>query len=64
MSDPLKPDAQLLMKLGSIVVHADEATSPGSSSLDVDAIRSLVADPAVQAWVKDMGALLPVKRSA
>lgn len=64
MADPLNPNAGLLCKLGSIIVHADEAASPGGHAFDVDTIRALVKDPEVVAWLDDMDgmALLPVKR--
>lgn len=63
--DPLKPSMQLLMKLGSIVVHADEGTSPtGGHVFDVSAARVLLDDPEVAAWIAAMGPLLPRKRSA
>lgn len=58
----MKPSAALLVKLGSAVVHADELTSPHGHDFDRTAIRTIVDDPDVKAWVKAMGALLPVKR--
>ena len=36
---PMAPSTTLLMKLGSIVVHADEATEPGGHSFDIGAMR-------------------------
>lgn len=65
MSDPLKPAMRLLVKLGSIAVHADEYTTSRGHPFDAEAIRSLVTDPEVVAWVKGMNdlALLPKKRS-
>lgn len=56
----------LLMKLGSIAVHADELLSADGHDFDRVAIRSLLSDPEVEAFVADMTAkaLLPVKRSA
>lgn len=59
-----EPDLALLCKLGSIVVHADEMTEPGAHEFDHTAVRSLLADPEVKAWIKGMGGLLPLKRSA
>jgi hypothetical protein len=59
------PPLRLLVKLGSIVVHADEATTPNADHpLDVSAIRALLADDEVQRWLAQMHeeALLPVKR--
>jgi hypothetical protein len=60
--DPEKPSLPLLVKLGSIIVHADEFTTPGGHEFDLVAIKQLLADPEVEAWIKDMGALLPVMR--
>jgi hypothetical protein len=54
----------LLCKLGSIVVHADEVTEPGAHEFDISALRALLADPEVKQWIIDMGAMLPLKRSA
>jgi hypothetical protein len=65
-TDPLAPPATLLVKLGSALVHAQEMTEPGAHPLDLEAFKSLCADPEVAAWLEAMGALalLPVKRSA
>jgi len=62
--NPLEPSLSLIVKLGSIVVHADEATSPGAHELDVRAIRAGLADEEVSEWLDKMNALalLPVKR--
>lgn len=59
----------LLAKLGSIAVHADELSSKNVDAVrghefDKIAIRQLIADPEITAWIKEMGPLLPVKRSA
>ena len=64
MSDPLKPPVALLVKIGSIVVHADEFLSPNGHELDKIALQQLFADPDVREWVKAMTkmAMLPVKR--
>lgn len=62
-TDPLKPSAALLCKLGSIVVHADEYLSPGGHAFDERAIAALLADVEVRRWVNAMGALLPQKRT-
>ena len=63
MSDPFKPSVQLLIKLGSIAVHADEAVNSGHP-FDAMTINSLLEDTEVKAWMKSMGdkALLPLKR--
>lgn len=61
----LKPSPALLVKLGSIIVHFDEATSPGGR-LDFDLVtaRQLLADPEVKEWIDKMNeaAMLPLKR--
>lgn len=62
MANPLTPSLQLLMKLGSIVVHADEAISAKGHRFDVEAMKPLLADDEVKEWIKDMGVYLPVKR--
>lgn len=64
MSDALKPSISLLTKLGSLVVHTEELQSPGGHPFDAAAIRSLLDDTEVRAWIAEMSklALLPVKR--
>lgn len=60
----LKPEPNVLVKLGSLAVHAEEMLEPGGHELDVAAIRGLLDDPELRAWLEAMGelALLPVKR--
>ena len=62
--DPLKPPLSMLVKLGSIVVHADEFISDDRHEFDIVAIRSLLLDDEVAAWLKamDQMAMLPKKR--
>ena len=58
------PSLDLLVKLGSAIVHADEYLGPGSHPYDLDGFRSLLHDPEVKAWL-DEGtgmAFLPIKR--
>jgi len=55
-------DMSLVVKLASIVVHADEMTSPLGHGYDKVALRQLVEDPEVSGWVKSLGPLAPVKR--
>lgn len=64
MEDVLAPSAQLLCKLGSIVVHADEAMSDDGHEFDITTLKSLLADVDVQTWLKEMDALalIPKKR--
>jgi len=52
----------LASKLASIVVHADELASPDRHQCDVAALEQVIADPEVQAWIKALGPLAPVKR--
>lgn len=61
--DILHPSLALLMKLGSIIVHVEEAAEPGGHEFDMTAVRQLLLDPEVRAWRHDMGAMLPLKRS-
>lgn len=66
MSGALNPSVMLLCKLGSAIVHAEELLSPDSHAFDQDALRAILADPEVSAWISQMNemALLPLKRSA
>ncbi len=61
---PLKPSAQLLIKLGSIVVHVDEMISAKGHPYDALALTSLLQDPQVKEWINQMDALalVPKKR--
>lgn len=61
----LQPSVGLLVKLGSIIVHADEFTSPGGHEFDLHAMKTLLADPEVAAWLKagTAAAMLPHKRT-
>lgn len=63
-TDPLQPNAALLVKLGSLIVHLEEAQSSKGHQFDLAAIIALQQDPDVMAWVAAMHtlALLPVKR--
>lgn len=62
---PLNPSVGLLAKLGSIAQHCDEAIGADGHAFDLAAIRALLADPEVSAWLDAMHklAMLPVKRS-
>lgn len=61
----LQPSVTLLVKVGSIVVHADEALSPHGHTFDIEAIKPLLADPDVAAWIAagTAAAMLPLKRN-
>jgi hypothetical protein len=55
----------LACKLASVVVHADELfSSDGRKVFDEEALLTVARDSEVQAWVKSLGALAPVKRVA
>lgn len=60
------PPLSLLVKLGSAIVHADEAMSENGVAEDEGAFRQLLADPEVSTWISEMteSGLLPVKRDA
>ncbi len=60
----LKPTPQLLIKLGSIIVHYKEYLSPDGHALDLDAINALMDDEDVKEWMAGMDkmAFLPKMR--
>ena len=60
----MNPPPALLVKLGSIIVHFDEGTSPGGHEYDLHTARQLLADPDVKDWIEKMtaAAMLPLKR--
>jgi hypothetical protein len=64
MNDPLEPEITLLIKLGSIAVHADEMLSPKGHEYDKIALKGLLNDPEVIEWLSKMDkmAFLPKKR--
>ena len=64
MQDPLKPSIQLLIKLGSIIIHQEELLSPGRHEYDQHALETVRNDPEVIEWIEQMTkmAFLPVKR--
>ena len=62
--DVLKPSPQLLIKLGSIIVHFQEWTSGNGHEFDKRAIDSLLQNDDVKEWLAGMDAMafLPKKR--
>src|SRR3546814_19013332 len=52
--NPLQPSPQLLCKLGSVIVHADEMTGPGAHEYDRVSFETVLKDPEVQAWIAAM----------
>ena len=63
--DPLKPNAALLAKLGSIAVHVDEYLSDKGHHFDAFALGALMDDEDIRTWLAQMRAmaLIPEKRS-
>lgn len=59
------PTLTLLVKLGSIAVHADEFTGPNGHEFDLAALKQGLADQEVVEWLDAMRkrAFLPVKRN-
>ena len=64
--DVLKPEAGLLIKLGSALIHAQEFLEPRGHPLDKNTFDALMSQPDVLEWIEGMNnlALLPRKRSA
>lgn len=63
--DPFQPSVPLLVKLGSIIVHFDEFTTPGKGhEYDHHTAQQLLKDPEVAEWMDAMRnmAMLPIKR--
>lgn len=71
MTDTLKPPLTLLIKLGSIAVHADEMNDYGFNPqehafvFDRGAMVTLLQDPEVKEWIASMTklAFVPQKRN-
>lgn len=63
-SKMLQPDVSLLVKLGSIAVHAEELMSPDGHAFDKCALQALLGDQEVKAWISEMNkkALVPRMR--
>lgn len=59
------PTLSLLCKLGSIAVHTKEMLSPDGREIDAAALRSMLADAELVAWLArmDAQALLPKIRT-
>ena len=62
--DPLKPDVKLLSKLGSMVIHIEEAISAKGHPFDMVALKAIIESSEVKQWLQEMDklALIPVKR--
>lgn len=61
---PTNPSVLLLIKLGAIAVHVDEMieTKFANIGFDLPALKTCFDDE-IKQWIKDMGPLLPLKRS-
>ena len=61
----LQPAATVVVKLGSLAVHFEEWLSPDGHEYDLAALKSILADEEIRAWLEDMKklGLLPVKRT-
>lgn len=66
MEDVLKPNPQLLIKLGSLIVHYQELNSSDGHYMDKAAIDSLLNDADVVEWLNGMDemAFLPKTRKS
>ena len=64
MTDALNPTPQLLIKLGSIIVHWEEYNSKDGHFLDLQTIEAMMEQEDVKEWFSEMNklALLPLKR--
>lgn len=64
MIDTYAPPIALLVKLGSIAVYAGEYVGGDGHDFDLQAIKALVADREVRAWLAamDAAAFLPIRR--
>lgn len=62
----MEPNAGLLAKLASIIVHVDEGQGQHGHHVDWGAAISLCHDDEVKAWIEGMRALclVPLKRHA
>lgn len=65
MTDPLRPSMILLAKLGSIIVHYEELSSPNGNEIDKMALRMLSGNADIIEWMRAMRelALIPEKRA-
>ena len=64
MGEPLKPNTKILSRLGSLFIHVEEGLAQGGHPFDMLAIGTIIDDPEVKQWIKEMDklALIPKKR--
>lgn len=65
MPDPFHPETNVLIKLGSALVHYMEYFSLGGDEIDRDSAERLLEDPELTEWLLEMDkmALLPKWRN-
>lgn len=65
VAETIRMDMPTMAKVGSIIVHLEEARGAGGHPFDWTAADQLLADPEVQKWLGAMrkASLLPAKRS-
>lgn len=63
-NNPLKPSANLLIKLGSVIIHQEEMASSNGHLFDKYALDTVRNDVEVIEWLDQMTkmSLLPLKR--
>lgn len=63
-NNPMKPEATLLIAIGSALIHFEEFESEDGRPVDLDQARLIMTRPDVKAWISEMNAMafLPVKR--
>ena len=64
MKECLSPKPTVLIKLGSIYVHAKEGLSEKKHEFDWIALKQLLEDEELKQWIKEMDylALIPKER--
>jgi len=64
MSETLKPNTKILSRLGSLFVHVKVGLSKEGHPFDMLAIGTIIDDPEVKQWIKEMDklALIPKER--
>lgn len=62
---PFAISPRLAAKVGSLIVHVDEALSPGGHEFDWTATRALLTDSEVVEWLRALQkmTLVPLKRN-
>jgi len=59
-----EPPKSVVILLASVLVHVQEMLGPGGHQMDTLALKGLMANPTLQAWLETVPeVLLPEKRS-